>query len=60
VEVDENDLYEIVGVKHVEENPVNIPEEGNDEDIEINHEFRNEEIQELANEEEMIENDDIE
>jgi hypothetical protein len=60
VEVDQNDSCEIVGMKHVEENPVNRPEEGNDEDDEINHEYRNDEIQELTNEEEMNENDDIE
>jgi hypothetical protein len=34
VEVDQHDSYEIVGMKHVEENPVNRPEEGNDEDDE--------------------------
>jgi hypothetical protein len=60
VEVDQNDSYEIVGMKHVGENPVNRPEEGNDEDNEINHEFKNEEIQEFTNEEEIYENDDIE
>jgi hypothetical protein len=60
VEVDQHDSYEIVGMKHVEENPVNKPEVENDEDDEKNHEFRDDEIQELANEEEMNENDDIE
>jgi hypothetical protein len=45
VEVDQHDSYEIVGMKHVEENPVNRPEVGNDEDDEKNHEFRDDEIQ---------------
>lgn len=59
-EVDVNDLYEIVGMKHVEEQQMSRPEEENNEDIEINHGIRNEEIQELTNEEEVNESDNTE
>jgi hypothetical protein len=61
MEIDENELYEIVEMKHFEENPMSTSEEENDGDIEIGYEPRNEEehegIQDLTNEEEMHDNE---